>query len=51
MITTYRIKPKPITTKNLQENAIIERIHATSRDVLRTFEIDKEIFDDKDPYA
>ena len=27
MITTFGIKPKPITTKNPQANAIIERMH------------------------
>ena len=50
MITTYIIKPKHIATKNPQENAIIELMHTTLRDVLRTFEIDKKI-DDKDPWT
>ena len=51
MIQTYGIIPKPITTKNPQANAIIERMHGTLGDMLRTFELDKQLFDEKDPWS
>ena len=35
----YQIKRKPATTKNPQSNSIIERIHQTLGDMLRTFEL------------
>jgi transposase InsO family protein len=35
----YGIKKKPITTRNPQANAIIERIHQTLGNMLRTFEL------------
>ena len=33
----YGLKSKPITTRNPQSNAIIERIHQTIRNIIRTF--------------
>ena len=45
----YGIKPKPITTRNSQANAIIERVHQTIGNVLRTFNV-KDI-DDEDPWT
>ena len=35
----YNIKQKPITTRNPQSNAIVERVHQTLGNMLRTFEI------------
>ena len=48
IITTCGIKHEHVAAKNPQENAIIEHMHATLGDMLRTFELDKQIFDDKD---
>ena len=35
----YGIKSKPITTRNPQSNAIIERIHQTIGNTIRTFDV------------
>ena len=35
----YGLKRKPITTRNPQSNAIIERIHQTIRNIIRTFDV------------
>ena len=52
MITTdYNIKPKVITTPNPQANAIIERVHQTIGNVLRTFDVNKTVLDSDDPWS
>ena len=35
----YGLKRKPITTRNPQYNAIIERIHQTIGNIIRTFDV------------
>ena len=35
----YSLKRKPITTRNPQSNAIIERIHQTIGNIIRTFDV------------
>ena len=35
----YGLKRKPITTRKLQSNAIIERIHQTIGSIIRTFDV------------
>ena len=45
----YGLKRKPITTRNPQANAIIERIHQTIGNIIRTFDV--QHIDDKDPWA
>ena len=35
----YHVKAKPITTRNPQANAIVERVHQTMGNMIRTFEI------------
>ena len=44
----YSIKKRPITTRNPQANAIIERIHQTLGNIIRTFELhqDQEVTQD-----
>ena len=44
----YGIKQRPITTRNPQANAIIERIHQTLGNIIRTFELhqDQEVTQD-----
>ncbi len=53
MITQdYGIKPKPITTRNPQANAIVERVHQTIGNMIRTFEVyDNDELDDQDPWS
>jgi transposase InsO family protein len=47
--TDYGVKRKPITVRNPQANAIIERIHQTLGNILRTFDYDE--LDEKDPWS
>ena len=52
MITTdYNIKPKVITTRNPQANAIIERVHQTIGNILRTFNVNETVLDKDDPWS
>ena len=44
------VKVKPITTRNPQANAIVERVHQTIGNMIRTFELyDNDGIDDDDP--
>ena len=45
----YGLKRKPITTRNLQSNAIIKRIHQTIGNIIRTFDV-SNIFNN-DPWS
>ena len=48
----YGIKAKPISTCNLQANAILERIHQTIGNMIRTFKVyDNDGIDDDDPWS
>ena len=42
----YGLKSKPITTRNPQSNAIIERIHQTIGNIIRTFDVSNIINND-----
>ena len=42
----YRLKRKPITTRNPQSNAIIERIHRTIVNIIRTFDVSNIVKND-----
>jgi RNase H-like domain found in reverse transcriptase/Integrase zinc binding domain/Reverse transcriptase (RNA-dependent DNA polymerase) len=46
----YGIKPKGITKRNPQANAIIERIHQTIGNIIRTFEVQDNYLDEDDPW-
>ena len=46
-----RDRPKVITTRNPQANAIIERVHQTIDNVLRTFDVNKTVLDSDDPWG
>ena len=46
----YGIKPKGITKRNPQANAIIERIHQTIGNIIRTFEVQDNYLDEEDPW-
>ena len=48
----YGIKKKPITKRNPQANAIVERVHQTIGNMIRTFEVqDQEDLDESDPWS
>ena len=45
-------KVKPITTRNTKANAIVERVHQTIGNMIRTFELyDNDGIDDDDPWS
>ena len=48
----YGVKVKPTTTRNPQANAIVERVHQTIGNMIRTFELyDNDGIDDDDPWS
>ena len=46
----YGIKGKPITVRNPQANAIVERIHQVIGNIIRTFELEDNYLDEEDPW-
>jgi transposase InsO family protein len=50
MLDDYNIKRKPITVRNPQANAIVERVHQTIGNIIRTFEIQTSYLDESDPW-
>ena len=46
----YGVKGKPITVRNPQANAIVERVHQTIGNMVRTFELEKFYLDEDDPW-
>ena len=46
----YGLKTKPITVRNPQANAIIERVHQTMGNLIRTFELEENYMDEDDPW-
>jgi hypothetical protein len=51
LVNNYGIKKKNSTPFNHQSNGIIERVHLTLNDSLRTAEIDGREMDEKDPWG
>ena len=47
----HGIKTKPITVKNPQANAIIERVHQVIANMMRTYELENVYMDKKDPWS
>ena len=45
----YGLKRKPVTTRNPQSNAIIERIHQTIGNIIRTFDVSNIV--NNDPWS
>jgi hypothetical protein len=45
----YGIKGKPITVRNPQANAIVERIHQVIGNIIRTFELENNYLDEEKP--
>ena len=50
MLGDYGVKKKPITTRNPQANAIVERVHQTIGNIVRTFELQDNYLDEDDPW-
>jgi hypothetical protein len=46
----YGIKGKPITVRNPQANAIVERVHQVIGNIIRTFELESNYLDEDDPW-
>jgi hypothetical protein len=44
------VKKKPITTRNLQANAIDERVHQTIGNIIQTFELHENCLNEDDPW-
>jgi hypothetical protein len=51
LVNNYGIKKKSSTPFNPQSNGIIERVHLTLNDSLRTAEIEDREMDEKDPWG
>jgi hypothetical protein len=51
LVNSYGIRKKNSTLFNPQPNGIIERVHLTLNDSLRTAEIDFREMDEKDPWG
>ena len=51
MLEDYGIKRKPITKRNPQANDIVERIHQTIGNILRTFRVQEDELDEEDPWG
>jgi transposase InsO family protein len=47
----YGIKKKPITTRNPQANSIIERVHQTIGNMIRSFQIGQIEINEQDPWS
>jgi transposase InsO family protein len=47
----YDIEAKPSSKQNPQSNAILERIHQTIGNMIRTFEIENQLIDKSDPWS
>jgi transposase InsO family protein len=46
----YGVKAKPITVRNPQANAIVERVHQVIGNIIRTFELEDNYLDEEDPW-
>jgi hypothetical protein len=46
----YAIKAKPITVRNPQANAIVERVNQEIGNIIRTFELESNCLDEEDAW-
>eukprot|EP00957_Ditylum_brightwellii_P185668 14136460-Ditylum_brightwellii.AAC.1 len=51
ILKDYGVKERPITVRNLQDNSIIESIHQTIGNMIRSFQIHSIDIDEKDPWT
>jgi transposase InsO family protein len=50
MLNDYGVKKKAISRRNLQANAIVERVHQTIGNIIQTVEIHDNFLDEYDPW-
>ena len=50
MLKDYGVTRKPITTRNPQANAVIERVHQVIGNIIRTFELQENYLDESNPW-
>lgn len=50
LLESYGIRPKPSTSRNPQSNGVIERVHQTLHNMLRTFDLQMQEFDPIEPW-
>ena len=50
IINDYGIMVRPITSRNPQANAIVERVHQSIGNILRSFKVQNMILDDENPW-
>jgi transposase InsO family protein len=50
LINDYGIKHRPITVRNPQANAIVERVHQVIGNMIHTFELQDNYLDEEDPW-
>ena len=46
----YAVKAKPITVRNSQANAIVERVHQVIGNIIHPFELESNYLDEDDPW-
>ena len=51
MLKSYGIRGKPTSSRNPQANSVIERVHLTLHNLLRTFELQQQVLDPIDPWS
>ena len=47
----YGITVKPITSRNPQANSILERVHQTIGNIIRTFKVQDMVLNDENPWV
>eukprot|EP00957_Ditylum_brightwellii_P131456 10026330-Ditylum_brightwellii.AAC.1 len=51
ILKDYGVKKRPITVRNTQANSIIERMHQTIGNMMRSFDVHSTGIDEKDPWT
>ncbi|GAX23113.1 hypothetical protein FisN_UnNu094 [Fistulifera solaris] len=51
LLTSYGVKGKPASARNPQSNSVVERVHLTLHNMLRTFNFQQQDMDPKDPWS
>ena len=50
LVKGFQVTPKPTTVKNLQANAVLERVHGTIKNMFRCMDLDNVQVDLLDPW-
>jgi hypothetical protein len=51
LLHSYGITPRPASSRNPQANSVLERVHLTLHNLLRTFELQQQTLDPMDPWS